>query len=116
MTGQTAFGGTLTAKTKIGTPENVTTRGEKSKVIIEWSEVKGAAGYKVYRASSADGKYKKVVTTKSTSGVNKSVKKGKKYFYKVKAYKKSKGKKIYGEYSEPVEGMTKVNSSWLATA
>jgi hypothetical protein len=108
MTGQAAFGGTLTAKAKIGTPENVTTKGKKSKITIEWSEVKGAAGYKVYRASSADGKYKKVITTKSNSGVNKAVKKGKKYFYKVRAYKKSKGKKIYGEYSEPVEGMTKV--------
>lgn len=50
--------------------------------------------YKVYRATAKAGKYKLIKTTKATSFINKGVKVGKRYYYKVIAYR-SNGKK-YG--------------------
>lgn len=45
--------------------------------------------YKVYRATSKSGKYKLIKTTKSTSYTNKGLAVGKKYYYKVVAYRSS---------------------------
>lgn len=50
--------------------------------------------YKVYRSTAKSGKYALVKTTKATSFVNKGLKVGKRYYYKVIAYR-SNGKK-YG--------------------
>lgn len=74
-------------------------KGKKAKV--SWKKVTGAAGYKVLY--STDKKFKKAtknVVTKKTSCTIKKLKKGKKYYVKVAAYKKdSTGKKKYGKYS-----------------
>lgn len=71
------------------------------KAKISWKKVKDAAGYKVIYAT--DKKFKKGVkkiSTKKTKCVSKKLKKGKKYFIKVRAYKKDKtGKSVYGKYS-----------------
>ena len=67
-----------------------------------WSKVKGAKGYEVYRSTSSKGKYKKVKTVKSSKTVswtNTKLKKNKKYYYKVRAYKTVKGKKKYSNFS-----------------
>jgi len=68
---------------------------------VKWSKVAGASGYYVYRASSMSGRFRKVKTTsaKKTVFTNTSIKAGKTYYYKVKAYKKVDSKKIYGKYS-----------------
>ncbi|MBR3787305.1 MAG: Lyzozyme M1 (1,4-beta-N-acetylmuramidase), partial [Firmicutes bacterium] len=57
---------------------------------------------KIYRATSKNGKYKCIKTIKTAKTVtftNKSLKKGKKYYYKVRAYKKVSGKYKYSSYS-----------------
>lgn len=60
---------------------------------ITWKKVKGAKGYQVYRATSKNGRYKKVKTTKSTTYTNSKLTTGKKYYYKIRAYKgRKKGK------------------------
>ena len=53
----------------------------------------------MYRATKKNGSYKRICTTTKTKVVNKSLKKGKTYYYKVRAYKTVKGKKICGAYS-----------------
>ena len=55
------------------------------KAKVTWKKVDGATKYTVYRATSKNGKYKKVGTAKGGSYTDKTVKKGKKYFYKVVA-------------------------------
>lgn len=68
----------------------------------EWGKPKGAEGYQVYCSSSKNGKYSKVATIKkgkTTSAKIKGLKKGKKYFVTVRAYKSVDGKKIYSEFS-----------------
>lgn len=74
------------------------TAGSK-KITVKWTKVSGATGYKLYRATSKSGNYKLIKTTTSTYYTNKSLTKGKKYYYKVKAYRMVSGKKVYSGYS-----------------
>ncbi len=69
---------------------------------VKWKKVSGASGYEIYSATSKNGKYKKVTTIKKGGTVsykNTKLKKGKTYYYKVRAYRMVDGKKIYGAYS-----------------
>ena len=51
---------------------------------IKWGKISGAEKYRVYRATSKDGTYKLVKTTKTaTSYTDKNVKAGRTYYYKV---------------------------------
>ena len=53
---------------------------------VSWKPVEGATKYYVYRATSKSGKYTKVATvTDATSYRDSKAKKGKTYYYKVKA-------------------------------
>lgn len=73
-----------------------------SKVKVSWKSVFGASGYQVYRSNAKNDEYKRVRTTTgktSTSYYNRLREKGT-YFYKVRAYRVVKGKKVYGAYSE----------------
>lgn len=79
-------------------------KGKKAKV--KWKKVSNANGYEIYRATKKNGKYKKVTTitkNKTVSFTNKSLKKGKTYYYKVRAYRLMGGKKVYGLYSDIVK-------------
>lgn len=91
---------TAVAKVK-PVPAKVTLKAKAGKrsATLSWTKVSGASGYKVYRATEKNGSYKRIFTTTKTKVVNKSLKKGKTYYYKVRAYKTVKGKKIYGAYS-----------------
>ncbi|MEA4922541.1 MAG: S8 family serine peptidase [Eubacteriaceae bacterium] len=74
----------------------------KKKMTLKWKKVSGASGYKIYRAAKKKGKYKKVATIKKGKTVkwtNKKLKKKKKYYYKIKAYRKVSGKLVYSTYS-----------------
>lgn len=53
------------------------------KVNVTWKQVKGAAGYTVYRSTKRLGTYTKIGTTSKTSYTDKKVKAGKTYYYKV---------------------------------
>ncbi len=63
-----------------------TTKG----VGLEWTKVVGAEGYVIYRKTGSSGSYTKIKTEKGVSNLfyrDETAKKGKKYYYKVKAYK-----------------------------
>ncbi len=74
----------------------------KKKVIVKWKKVTGATGYRIYRATSKNGKYKLVTTVKNSKTVTKTIsaKSNKKYYYKVVAYKSVNKTNIYGSYSK----------------
>ena len=68
-----------------------------SSLKLTWSKVSGASGYAVYR-KEASGKYVKIKTITKGSTVSftdKKLKKGTKYTYTVKAYRRVNGKNIY---------------------
>lgn len=72
----------------------------KKKATLTWKKVKGAAGYQVYRSMRKNGKYVCVKKNlKAAKYTDKKLKKGKTYYYKVRAYKKVNGKPITGAYS-----------------
>lgn len=86
------------AKVKLNSVKN--TKGRKA--VLKWKKVKNADGYVVYRATKKNGKYAAVKTInkgKTVTFTNKNLKKGKTYYYKIKAYKKVNGKKALGQFS-----------------
>lgn len=64
-------------------------------IMLKWKKAKYAKKYQVYRATSKNGKYKRVATTKKLSYTNSGLTTGKKYYYKVRAVNGSR----YGKYS-----------------
>ena len=85
------------SKVQIASVKNLKGR----KVKITWKKAANAGGYKVYRATSSKGKYHcmKTAGSKTRGWTNTKLKKGKTYYYKVRAYRKVSGKTIYGSYS-----------------
>ena len=73
----------------------------RTSIKVYWSKVSDATGYKIYQ-KAGKGKWKCVKTIKSNktlSYTKKSLKKGKKYYYKVRAYKTYDGHTGYAAYS-----------------
>lgn len=78
---------------------------------VKWKKVSGANGYIVYRSASKSGTYKRIATVKGGSVLsykNSGVTTGKKYYYKIKAYRTVNKKKVTSGYSN-----TKVKSTTL---
>ena len=81
---------------------SVSLKAGSRKATVKWSRVSGASGYQVVRSLKKSSGFRtaKTVTSGSrTYYVNKKLKKGKTYYFKVRAYRKVSGKKIYGSYS-----------------
>lgn len=84
------------ATTKLGTVSGVSVKSKSRKLTTKWSKVTGATSYQVYISTSS--KFNKGLvkyTTKSLSKTSKKLKKGKKYYVKVRAYKNG----VYGSWS-----------------
>lgn len=89
-------------KTSLGKTGSLRLKTGKAKVTVKWGKVSGASGYKIYRSTKKSGGFKCVKTVKSGSTVkyvNKNLKKGQNYYYKVRAYRTVDGNKVYGAYS-----------------
>ncbi len=74
------------------------------KVKLKWSKVPGADGYLVYIKLQEESHYKRALRKSArVKGVlHKGLTKGKKYSYKIRAYKKN-GKRItYSKYSKAI--------------
>ena len=80
-------------------------------ISLDWNSYPEAAGYKVYKATKKNGKYKKIATVKGTSFKRKNLTTNKTCYYKVRAYKKSKkGKKIYTKYTSAIKATPGLNA------
>ena len=78
-------------------------KATKGAITVKWT-VKGdkavADGFQVWKSTKAQKGYKKAITTTKTSFKNtKNLKKGVRYFYKVRAYKVVDGVKYYSDWS-----------------
>lgn len=81
---------TFTVK-KLPRPSFIKTVSSKRKVTVTWGKVSAASKYKVYRSLYKSKKYKLVKTTKYRKFVDKKVKKGKRYYYKIRAVRTVRG-------------------------
>ena len=72
------------------TPSFTNKKAYTTSIYLKWAKVEKSHGYNIYRSTSYNGPYKKVVTLKnsnSTSYTNKNLSKGKTYYYKIQSYR-----------------------------
>lgn len=72
---------------------------DNNNIKISWKAVKGVDKYEVFCAEGKNRKYRKIKTVSKCSYKKCGHMAGKKYYYKVRAYKIQSGKKTYGPYS-----------------
>ena len=83
-----------------GKPASVKSASQTtSSIKLSWSAVSGAAGYTVYRYSPSKKAYVKAGTTEGTSLTVKKLYDGTKYTFRVVAYGKTSGGKVYDSAS-----------------
>ena len=90
---------TQTKPAKMKTP---TVKAGKKKLTVSWKKVKNADGYRIqYSTNSRFKKAKSLNCSKKTSKATiKKLKSGKKYYIRIRAYKKVNGRKYYGNWSK----------------
>ncbi len=84
------------------TPKVTGTSNSVKTANLSWNKVSGATGYVVYYSKEKNGTYTKVEAVKTTTFSKKFSKNGEKYYYKVRAYKKTANGNVYSSYSTPV--------------
>jgi predicted chitinase len=75
------------------------------KIKLTWTKSSEATGYEIYRSDSSTGTYSKIATITNNytvSYTNSGLITGKKYFYKIRAYRTISGKNYYSSYSSSV--------------
>ena len=91
------------SNTTIGKTKITSGKSSKGKVNLKWQKVNGAAGYVVYRSTKKGSRYTKIAEITKGSTVkytDKTAKKGKKYYYKVRAVKANEaGVDVFSAYS-----------------
>ena len=73
----------------------------KKQVKLSWNKIRSANYYRVYRATSKNGTYKRIGSTTKLTYTDSTVKSGKTYYYKIRAGKSYDGTKYHGKYSDP---------------
>ncbi|TDP57755.1 M6 family metalloprotease domain-containing protein [Aminicella lysinilytica] len=72
---------------QVKAPTKVKAVAKGSRAIrVSWNKGINGKVFKVYRATSKNGKYTRIKTTKITSYTNSSLKAGKRYYYKIRSY------------------------------
>lgn len=94
-----------TVKVSVAKVKGVKLSSKAKKIKVSWKKVAGVTGYQVQYSTSKKFKkaatvsVKKAKTVKAT--IKKGLKKGKKYYVRVRAYKTVSGKKTTGKWSAP---------------
>ena len=90
---------TLTIKPKAPSISKLTST--KGKASFTWTNVTGESGYQVYYSTKKSSGFKKVKSYKYnvTKGSKTKLKSGKKYYFKVRAYKKTSSGTVYSAWS-----------------
>ena len=104
-----AYASSVKTATKPKTPSVKVKAGDK-KVTFTWDKVAGATGYKIYMATSKNGKYTRIktITNNKTFKYTKSgLKANTKYYFKVRAYKQVDDEQIYSSYTKVLNATTK---------
>ena len=79
-------------------PTKLKAAAGKKKVTVSWKKADGAKQYEIYRSTKKKSGYKKIAATTKTKYENKKLKKGKRYYYKVRTLRGS----VKSTYTNPV--------------
>ena len=96
-----SYSSILTTSTKPSSTKVTSLKSKSKKATIKWKKVSGASGYQIYMSTSKKGKYSKIKTITKGSIVKYTktkLKKNKKYYFKIRAYRTVDGKKVYSSY------------------
>lgn len=97
----TAVKKTTVTKPKATTIKSLKKSGKKA-VKVTYKKVSGVSGYQVYMSTKKKSGFKKIATlsSKKSSYTKGKLKKGKRYYFKVRTMKKVSGKYIYSSFSK----------------
>ena len=105
--GKKYYGGKSGVKTAVSTVSLLQAKTVRGKGIkLTWKSLKTVDGYVIYRKTGKNGSYKKIKTAadkKSGGYTDKTAKKGKTYYYRIRAYTLVDGKKVYGSYTQGIK-------------
>ena len=87
------------AKTALKTP-SMKVKARSAGTRVNWKKTAGADKYQLYRSTKKKGGYILIRETVKTSFTDTGARAGKTYYYKLRAYKKADGKKVYSKYTE----------------
>lgn len=108
ITGYSAFSPIVSKSTSLKATTLKSAKGVSTTSIkLSWKKCDGAQGYEVYQSNQLTGSYRLIKTTKSTSFTQKSLPVNTTWYYKVRAYRKSGSKKVYGAFSTIKAGSVK---------
>lgn len=103
--GTNYYGSFSNVKSQVTKPDKVQKLKASTKasaVTLKWAASENVTGYQIYRLNTKTKKYEKIATINGADKItykNKSLKKGKTYRYKIRAYKKYNGTTYYGDFS-----------------
>ncbi|MCQ4635253.1 S8 family serine peptidase [Anaerovorax odorimutans] len=101
--GKRYYGEPSKVKTAAARPARpvLTLKKNASSITLKWTKISGISGYKIYRSRNSSGRWRMIKKRNAGSRkfVNKDLREGVKYRYKIRAYKRIHGKYIYSAYS-----------------
>lgn len=77
-------------------------RSGSGKLKLIWKKVSGASGYQIYRSTHKNSGYKKIKTISGKGTpvyTDRGLRKGRRYYYKIRAYRKTDTRIYYGKFS-----------------
>lgn len=91
----------VTIKASLKTPVLTARKASKTSVKLSWTSTPGARGYQIYKYSPKKKKYVRAIT--KSAGVkattNKKLKRHRRHYYKIRAYRIVNGKYVYSSFS-----------------
>lgn len=91
---------TITGSNQIKRTKIKKVRRIGKKVRVSWKKISGAGGYSLQYGRSKKMKKAKKINVVKTSVSLSGLKRGKSYYIRVRAWKKQKGRKVYGKWSK----------------
>lgn len=122
------FGLTVTANKKIAAKikaskvSGISLKASKKGITVTFKKINNLQGYEIYRSTSKKNGFKKIADIADTSFIDQSsLKKGNKYYYKVRGYIGYGNQKTYTRYSDtyaskPIKTVPKATANSLTKA